>query len=223
MVSLAILARCPATGSLGLAVVSADAAIGARASHARAEAGAVVTLAASDPRLGARGLALIAEGASAQQALDVLVDTSSHIRERQLALIDVDGTTAVFSGERTGDVHAEAEGDGMVALGHGLVAADVPEVVIEAFAAAPGAFADRLVAGLRAGVDAGGTAAPLRSAALLVVRDVPWPLVDLRIDWDEACPVASLTALWRRCAPFAATAVTRALDPSAAIADPVQG
>jgi hypothetical protein len=46
-----------------------------------------------------------------------------------------------------------------------------------------------------------------------LVREVAWPVADLRIDWTDGDPVAELAALWRRYAPELDAYVTRALDP----------
>jgi uncharacterized Ntn-hydrolase superfamily protein len=77
-------------------------------------------------------------------------------------------------------------------------------------------FAARLLQALRAGVEAGGESGPIHSAGLLVVRDVSWPIVDLRVDWADDDPVAELTALWERYEPQVEDYVRRALDPAAA-------
>ena len=81
---------------------------------------------------------------------------------------------------------------------------------------------DRLLAGLKAAAEAGGEAGPLRSAGLLVSADVPWPVVDLRID-DHGAPVTALRALWELYAPLRDDYVTRALNPSDAPAFGVPG
>ena len=56
----------------------------------------------------------------------------------------------------------------------------------------------------------------MRSAGLLIAADAAWPETELRVDWDEADPVARLAAIWKIWAPQAADYVTRALDPAAA-------
>ena len=63
---------------------------------------------------------------------------------------------------------------------------------------------------------AGGEAGPVRSAGLKLVRDVPWPVADLRCDWTEACPIEALAGLWEIYRPQLDAYVLRALDPSAA-------
>jgi uncharacterized Ntn-hydrolase superfamily protein len=102
------------------------------------------------------------------------------------------------------------------AAGNLLARAEVPAAMIAAFEGISIPFAARLLHALRAGVEAGGEAGPIHSAGLLVVRDVSWPIVDLRVDWADADPVAELTALWERYEPQVEDYVRRALDPAAA-------
>ena len=51
-----------------------------------------------------------------------------------------------------------------------------------------------------------------------MVRDTPWPLTDLRVDWSTE-PIAVLAALWRLWRPQAEAYRLRALDPAAAPAE----
>jgi uncharacterized Ntn-hydrolase superfamily protein len=111
---------------------------------------------------------------------------------------------------------ASAPGRHAVAAGNLLANRRVPAAMLAAFEAARGPLADRLMAALRAGGDAGGEAGPVHSAGLLVVREVTWPIVDLRVDWSDADPIAELAAIWRRYAPQVEDYVRRALEPSAA-------
>ena len=207
-------ARCPETGMFGLAISSSSPAVAARCAHARAGVGAVATQNITDPSLGPLGLDLMARGASAGQARDILVATRPHIAYRQLALIDRDGCTAVFSGARTLGLHAAAEGKGAVAAGNLLADTGVPQAMIAAFAGSTGPLGNRLLAGLRGALAAGGEAGPVHSAGLLLVRDVAWPVADLRIDWDDTDPVGALERLWAIYAPQLDAYVERALDPS---------
>jgi uncharacterized Ntn-hydrolase superfamily protein len=88
--------------------------------------------------------------------------------------------------------------------------------MLEAFAEVSLEFPARLLQALHAGVTAGGEAGPIHSAGLLVVRDVSWPIIDLRVDWADEDPVAELTSLWERYQPQVEDYVRRALDPAAA-------
>jgi uncharacterized Ntn-hydrolase superfamily protein len=103
-----------------------------------------------------------------------------------------------------------------VAAGNLLANRQVPAAMIAAFEATTGPFAERLLAALRAGAAAGGEAGPVHSAGLLVVREVPWPIIDLRVDWSEADPIADLTGIWKRYAPQVEDYIRRALAPESA-------
>jgi uncharacterized Ntn-hydrolase superfamily protein len=101
-----------------------------------------------------------------------------------------------------------------IAGGNLLANRQVPAAMTAAFEATAGEFAERLLAALRAGAAAGGEAGPVHSAGLLVVREVPWPIIDLRVDWSDADPIAELAALWKRYAPQVEDYVRRALSPA---------
>ena len=212
--TFSISARCPTTGMFGLAISSSSPAVAARCAHARAGVGTVATQNITDPSLGPLGLDLMARGASAEQARDILVTTRPHIDYRQLTLVDAAGRTATFSGRRTLGVHAVAEGNGVVAAGNMLAGAHVPQAMVDGFLASAGPLGDRLLAAMRAGLAAGGEAGPVHSAGLLLVRDVAWPVADLRVDWDGADPIGALERLWALYAPQLDAYVSRALDPS---------
>jgi len=87
---------------------------------------------------------------------------------------------------------------------------------VAAFQDASGPLGDRLLQAMKAGLAAGGEAGPVRSAGLLLVREVPWPVADLRVDWHETDPIAALQELWQLYKPQLDAYVARALDPSAA-------
>ena len=57
-----ILARCPRTEQLGIAVVSSLIAVTGRCAFVRAQVGAVVVQSMADPRLGPAALELLAAG-----------------------------------------------------------------------------------------------------------------------------------------------------------------
>ena len=169
----------------------------------------------TDPRLGPAGLDLMAGGASARAAVDTLAGREAHIEYRQLVALDAAGRTAIRSGTHTLGVYAGAEGRECVAAGNLLADAGVPAAMVAAFEAAEGALAARLMAALAAGLAAGGEAGPVHSAGLVVAGSEAWPLVDLRMDWDEADPIGRLHALWVRWEPQMHAYVQRALQPAA--------
>jgi uncharacterized Ntn-hydrolase superfamily protein len=198
-----------------MVISSSSPAVAARCAHARAGVGVVASQNVTDPRLGGRALDLLEGGARAAEAVAILAREMAHPDFRQLLVVDRHGGAAIHSGANALGTWAEAIGEGAAAGGNLLAAPDVPARMVAAFAAAPGAFGDRLIAGLEAGLAAGGEAGPVHSAGLLIVDRQPWPWAELRIDWSDA-PIAELRKAWKVYAPQAEDYVTRALDPTAA-------
>lgn len=222
--TFSLVARCARTGMFGMAVSSSSPAVAARCAHARARVGAVATQNITDPTLGPKGLDILATGARAAEAMAQLKALAAHVEYRQLMLIDADGATAVHSGRFTLGVHGHAQGRDVASAGNLLSHAGVPAAVVAAFETLPDHdLGDRLVAAMQAGLAAGGEAGPVRSAGLIMVDTVGWPVADLRVDWTEGDPVAELAALWALWKPQMRDYVTRALDPSTAPAYGVPG
>jgi uncharacterized Ntn-hydrolase superfamily protein len=215
--TFSILGLCPRSGMLGMAVSSSSPAVAARCAHARARVGVVATQNITDPTLGPKGLDLLAEGPDAQRALDRLEAQASHVEFRQLAMVDRTGRTAAVSGQKTLGTHAVALAENAAAAGNLLENAEVPARMLARFKEMDALdLGDRLIDALTAGLRAGGEAGPVHSAGLVMVRDVAWPVADLRIDWHDTDPIGELAALWRRFKPQMDDYVTRALDPSQA-------
>jgi uncharacterized Ntn-hydrolase superfamily protein len=215
--TFSISARCARTGMFGIAVSSSSPAVAARCAHARAGAGAVATQNITDPTLGPKGLDLLAQGLSAKEVLQRLRAGAQHIDYRQVALVDRHGGTASFSGSKTLGSHRTAEALNVVAAGNLLKNINIPQMMIEAFDADEQApLGDRLIAAMQAALSAGGEEGPVHSAGMLLVRDVSWPIADLRVDWHETDPVGELGRLWQLWQPQMDAYVTRALNPSSA-------
>jgi uncharacterized Ntn-hydrolase superfamily protein len=134
---------------------------------------------------------------------------------RQLAIVDASGNVAGHSGGLTLGIHAMAKGAGCIAAGNLLSNTGVPKQMVAAFEASTGDLPSRLLGALAAGLAAGGEAGPVHSSGLKVVRNVAWPVVDLRIDWHNQ-PIEALQDLWAVYYPQMEDYVRRALDPSAA-------
>ncbi len=215
--TFSITGRCAETGMFGLSVTSSSPSVASRCAWAKAGVGAVATQNITDPSLGARGLALMEDGLDAAAALRQIRDTAPHLAYRQLALIDRQGRTAHHSGENTLGTHAVAEGRDCVAAGNLLADTGVPAAMVVAFEASAGEpLAERLLRGLEAGLAAGGEEGPVKSAGLLVVHALDWPLVELRQDWRDEDVIPALRQAWEVFRPQVDDYVTRALDPTAA-------
>jgi uncharacterized Ntn-hydrolase superfamily protein len=210
--TFSLTARCPETGMFGIAISSSSPAVAARCVHARPMVGAIASQNITDPRLGQIGLDLLARGFNAEEVRAALVASSRFIAYRQFAIVDTAGATACYSGSGTLGIHATFTSEGAVAAGNLLASEQVPAAMIAAYQAASGALAERLLSGLNAGLDQGGEAGPVRSAGLTVVRDVSWPIIDLRVDWSDR-PIAALHEVWAVYGPQIEDYVQRARQP----------
>ena len=222
--TFSITARCPRTGMFGIAVTSSSMAVAARCAFVRAGVGAVATQNITDPRLGPRGLELMASGAGARNALAAMLEEHQHPDYRQLVLIDRAGGIAHHSGAKTLGCHNVVGRPGAVAAGNLLANERVPAAMIGAFEnslAEP--LPTRLVAALQAGLEEGGEEGQIHSAGMVVADDADWPLVDLRVDWCDDDPIAELAAHWARWQPQMRDYVIRGLDPTQAPAYGVPG
>lgn len=213
--TFSIVAR-DATGAIGAAICSSSPAVAARCVHLADGVGGVNSQNVTDPRLGPAVLERLRAGDSAADALDAVVRGREHVAFRQLLVVDAEGRTAVHSGERALGVFSDASGSGVAAGGNMLASADIPRIMVERFEATEGDLEQRLIAAMRAAIDAGGEAGPVHSAGLSVVRDRGWRVTDLRVDWIDDDPIGELERLVELWMPQRDDYVTRALDPSAA-------
>lgn len=199
--TFSIVARDPETGDLGGAVQSRFLGVGALVLHGRAGVGMVATQAWANVAYGPRGLALLEVGATARQALEVLVGADDQPGHRQAAIVDAAGRVAAHTGGDCPDWAGHHTGDGFSCQGNILVSGATVEAMAAAMRERTGLeFAERLVAALQAGQAAGGDARGQQSAALLVVREGGGyggrsdRHVDLRVD-DHPAPIAELGRL----------------------------
>ncbi|WP_027797975.1 DUF1028 domain-containing protein [Paraburkholderia acidipaludis] len=215
--TFSIVGRCAESGQLGIAISSSSIAVGARCPWARAGVGVVASQNVTLPALGPRILDLLENGggetgAAMQQALDA--DRWSQYR--QVTVIDSQGRTAFFSGKEALGTHNAVAGRQCVAAGNLLAGTHVIGAMVEAFESARGMLADRLLAAMHGAMKAGGEAGPVHSAALKVVGEVVWPMIDLRVDWADDDPIGRLDSLWQAYRPQMQDYLARALNPTAA-------
>jgi uncharacterized Ntn-hydrolase superfamily protein len=215
--TFSIVGRCPDTGQLGIAISSSSISVGARCPWLRAGVGAVSTQNVTLPALGPRILDFL-EGEKLEPAAAMrrALDADTWSQYRQVTVIDARGGTAHFTGEQALGIHHAVAGEQCVGAGNMLTGPEVIEAMVDAFQNSQGVLADRLLLSMRAGIAAGGEAGPVHSAALKVVGEVIWPIIDLRVDWADADPIGQLDALWQAYRPQMQDYLTRALNPSAA-------
>lgn len=214
--TFSIVGRCAETGQLGIAISSSSIAVGARCPWLRSGVGAVSSQNITLPALGPQVLDGLGEGLAPAQALDRALTRNGYSQYRQVAVVDALGRTALFSGNHALGINHAVAGEQCVAAGNLLANSAVIERMVEAFESSEGCLAARLLSALQAGQDAGGEAGAVHSAALSVVGELVWPIVDLRVDWAEANPIGELQKLWSAYEPQLQDYLTRALNPTLA-------
>lgn len=207
----------PETGDLGVAVQSKFPNVRVVVPFVEAGVGAVATQSFARLAYGTRGLALMRNGATAPEALAILVREDPNPELRQVGVVDADGNAATWTGEeafewRGGfvgqlDGGPSAASPGVVVTGTGytaqgniLVSAQTVEAMAQTFETTEGSLAERLLAALLAGGAAGGDRRGEQSAALVVHRagagyDGSDVIVDLSV-YDHPTPLAELARLY---------------------------
>ena len=196
-VTYSIVARDAETGELGVAVQSRAFRAGSGVGWALSGVGAVASQAFSERSYGPLGLELLRAGKTPEQALAGLVAADPESAVRQVAMVDAESRTAVHTGAECIREAGHRIGDGYSVQANMMRSTDVWHAMAEAFEAATGSLARRLLAALEAAEAAGGDWRGQQAAGLLVVAadDKPWERVsDLRVD-DHAEPLRELRRL----------------------------
>ena len=198
--TFSIVALDPATGDLGVAVQSRFLAVGAVVPWAQAGVGAIATQAFANVGYGPAGLALLADGSGADEALARLVANDDLREERQVGIVDARGGAATHTGRQCFAWAGGRVGAGFAAQGNILAGAGVVDGLADTFLAAGRPFPELLVDCLAAADAAGGDRRGRESAALFVVRagggyggwNDRW--IDLRVDHHDD-PIGELARL----------------------------
>jgi len=190
----------PQAQEWGVAVQSKFLCVGALVPWAKAGTGAVATQSYANISFGPEGLALMEQGLSAQEALDLLIAGDEGRARRQVGVVDAAGRAATYTGAECHDWAGGLTGAHYAAQGNILVSGATVEAMARTFEAVQGELADRLVAALAAGQEAGGDRRGQQSAAVLVVRagggygGYNDRYLDLRVD-DDPAPIDRLKSL----------------------------
>ena len=195
-------------GELGVAVASRFFAVGALCVHTRRGVGALSTQALMNPLYGPAGLDLLARGKPAADVVAELVAADAGRDQRQLHMLPAFGPGAAYTGGTCVDWCGHHVYDDFSVAGNMLAGSQVIEATAEAFIAARGMpLAERLLAAMAAGEEAGGDKRGKQAAALRIHGDQDYPQLDLRVD-DHAEPIAELQRLYQvsleRFQPFVA-------------------
>jgi uncharacterized Ntn-hydrolase superfamily protein len=212
-----IVAYDSVTGDLGIAVQSKFPNVGGLVPWAKAGVGAVATQALSNTDYGEKGLELLARGASAPEAMRIIMRTDPQPSQRQVGMVDAHGNSASWTGDSTfdwaggrtgGRADGQMGGKGQLIVGHGyaaqaniMVSDATVRNMAETFERSRGSLADRLLAALVAGQAGGGDKRGMQSAALLVARAKGGYLggtdryIDIRV-YDAPDPIKELQRLY---------------------------
>src|SRR5467141_666317 len=212
-----IVAYDSVTGDLGIAVQSKFPNVGGLVPWARAGVGAVATQALSNTDYGEKGLELVARGATAPEAMRIIMRSDPQPSQRQVGMVDARGNSASWTGDSTfdwaggrtgGRSDGRTGGKGQFITGHDyaaqaniMVSDATVRNMAETFERTRGSLADRLIAALVAGQAGGGDKRGMQSAALLVVRARGGYLggtdryIDIRV-YDAPDPIKELQRLY---------------------------
>jgi uncharacterized Ntn-hydrolase superfamily protein len=169
-------------GDVGVAVQSKFPNVRPIVPWAQAGVGAIATQSFINVSYGPKGLTLMRNGASAEEALRILIENDSARDSRQVGIVDMKGNAASWTGRDCFDwagaiTGTGSGGKGMVVTGKGfaaqgntLVGKETVEALANTYQKTQGSLADKLVAALVAAGKAGGDRRGEESAALLVKR-----------------------------------------------------
>jgi uncharacterized Ntn-hydrolase superfamily protein len=190
------------SGQWGVATQSKFLGVGSVVPWAAPQAGAIATQAYANARYGSDGLALLREGATAEEVVERLTAADDGRDHRQLGVVDAQGGSATFTGGQCMEWAGGRTGRCYAAQGNILVSAATVDALAETFERTTGAsLADRLLGCLDAAQSAGGDRRGQQSSALLVVEldggyaGLSDEVVDLRVD-EHPRPLEELRRIY---------------------------
>jgi uncharacterized Ntn-hydrolase superfamily protein len=189
-----ILARDPATGTLGAAVATRFFAVGALAIHVEGGVAALATQALINPMYAVHGMPALRAGQTPDVVVAALLSADAGQAHRQLHVLDAAGRIATHTGSACVGWCGSVSGIDVSVAGNMLAGPDVVARTLAAFEAAAGSMAERLLTALEAGEASGGDKRGKQSAALKVCTRDPYPDLDIRTD-DHPDPLAELRRL----------------------------
>jgi uncharacterized Ntn-hydrolase superfamily protein len=190
-----ILAR-DSEGRLGVAIASRFFAVGALCAHTRRGVGALSTQALMNPLYGAAGMSALAAGLSAQQVIQDLTSADGGRNQRQVHILPAQGPAVAYTGSECVDWCGHLQDEDFSVAGNMLAGSQVLEASAQAYRNTLGQpMAERLIAAMLAGEQAGGDKRGKQAAALRIQGDQDYLDLDLRVD-DHAEPLQELQRLY---------------------------
>lgn len=195
-----IVARDSVTGEMGVAVQSHWFAVGTSVVYGEAGVGVVATQSLVNPMYGPKGLALMEQGLSPQQAMDVLIENDKGEMYRQVAMLNAKGDVAAHTGSSCIDMAGDRQGKNFSVQANMMLNNTVWDAMATAFETTIGTLAERILASLKAAENEKGDIRGKQSAAILIVSGTAtgnsWEdrLMDLRVE-DHENPLEELERL----------------------------
>lgn len=192
-----IVAHDRASGELGVAVQSHWFSVGAVVPWTRAGVGAVAAQSVPDAAAAVRLLDRLEVGEAPDAALAAELAADPQAAFRQTAVVAADGRTATHTGESCIAFAGQAGGPGFSCQANIMASEEVWPAMAQAFPAAQGTLARRMLAALYAAEAAGGDVRGRQSCAIAVAPagGEPWRrTVDLRVE-DHPEPLAEMQRL----------------------------
>ena len=195
-----IVARDSVTGDIGVAVQSHWFSVGSVVTYGKAGVGVVATQSLVNPSYGPKGLALMEQGLSPQQALDALLANDPGEMYRQVAFLNIKGQLATHTGSLCIDEAGHRQGKNFSVQANMMLNNTVWDAMANAFIITKGTLAERMLAVLKAAEAEKGDIRGSQSAAILIVKGEStgnaWEdkIMDLRVE-DNENPVAELERL----------------------------
>jgi uncharacterized Ntn-hydrolase superfamily protein len=197
-----IVARDTVTGDLGVAVQSHWFSVGTTVTYGKAGVGVVATQSLVNPSYGPKGLALMEQGLSPQQALDALIANDQGEMYRQVAFLNAEGNVATHTGSLCIEAAGHRQGKNFSVQANMMLKNTVWDAMANAFETTKGSLSERIMAALKAAQNEKGDIRGKQSAAILIVKGEAtgnsWEdtVMDLRVE-DHENPIAELERLMK--------------------------
>lgn len=199
--TFSIVARDSKTGEMAVAVQSHWFSVGTAVSWGEAGVGVVATQSFTNKSFGLRGLELLKQGKSPQQAMDILLSDDAGKEFRQVAILDNKGQVATHTGKNCIEYAGHTNGENFSIQANMMLNDNVVPAMEKAWKENDEMpLAERMVAVLQAAQNVGGDIRGKQSAALMIVAPEatkePWNdrLIDLRVD-DSENPIKEIDRL----------------------------
>lgn len=191
-----ILVRDAATGALGAAVASRFFAVGGLCIHVEGGVAALATQALVNPMIAVHAMPRLSAGEAPEAILADLLGPDPGRLQRQAHIIDAQGRIAQHTGPDCIAWSGDVRGEDVSVAGNMLAGPAVVAATRDAFLAARGSLAERLLTAMEAGEAAGGDKRGKQGAGLKICLRDPYPDLDIRAD-DHPDPLAELRRLYR--------------------------